>query len=65
MVRSLSEVAQRRFNRPKQPGIGGDGESQWRGLRIACVFYTADSEQSTPGRGFVNRRLFMSFGTKV
>jgi hypothetical protein len=42
VVLSLSEVAQRRFNRPKHPGIGGDGESQWRGLRIAFVFYTAD-----------------------
>jgi hypothetical protein len=42
MVLSLSEVAQRRFNRPKHPGLGGDGESQWRGLRIAVCFFTAD-----------------------
>ncbi len=43
-ARSLSEVAQRRFNRPDiSRVIGGDGESQWRGLRIALCFFTADS----------------------
>jgi hypothetical protein len=44
---SLSEVAQRRSNRPKHPGVGGSGGSQWRGLRIEA-FYLPPTVSNLP-----------------
>jgi len=43
MVRSLSEVAQRRFHRPKCPGIGGEANHNGVDFVSQFVFYTADS----------------------
>jgi hypothetical protein len=53
MIRVLLKVAQRRFNRPDpenlRAGIGGVGESQWRGLSLSS-FSIRHRRDSVSGR---------------